>query len=498
MIQKFFKNNWQLLGILLVYLFVALYQLDTIPGEIWGDAISHYQLVEKVLHGKLFYDYEFGGDGPIFTYLATGVRFFIPLSFYSLKVTSVTIGFFFVLSMYFLAKEFFKERQVALTTAFISAVSFWTIVFARQPHARILVPLFICLTLLASLKKKNVIAGLFLGLGMYTQASFWGMILTYWRNWKTLLIGIIVTIPMVFAFIYNPVSFFSKQSYFGEKLAVHTPFSKVIYAIFYNIQANLLSFNVKGDSIFRMNIPYHPHLDTLSGILFVAGFLLLTYNSIKKKQKEFLLYFILPFFFIQTPSFLDIHNYLSQPNISRMIGVIPFVYMSIAYCIVRINRLLTKKVHTQTAGKYVSFFIYFIFLLPIFLLNFYNYFYVYPRTLPNGNTPFGKLIAQTIDATLPQTHIVIIGGSWGQYEQPEVAGIPMVQKTIHPELFFRTVDQTKQSLCQGNNTGTPILIASDPNFQNQLQTTNICLKITKSYMLRSNGWDVAYIVEGIK
>src|SRR5579872_7042503 len=127
--KKFFKNNWQLLGILLIYLFVALYQLDTIPGEIWGDAISHYQLVEKVLHGKLFYDYEFGGDGPIFTYLATFVSFFIPLSFYSLKATATFIGFFFVLSMYFLAKEFFKEKTVALTTSFISAISFWTIVF---------------------------------------------------------------------------------------------------------------------------------------------------------------------------------------------------------------------------------------------------------------------------------------------------------------------------------------------------------------------------------
>ena len=234
--KVFFRNNWLLFSILLVYLFVALYKLDSIPGEIWGDGISHYQLAQKVLHGHLFFDYEFGGDGPIFTYLAVLVAFFTPLSFFSLKLTAVGIGFFFVLSMYFLAKEFFKEKSIALLSAAISAISFWTIVFARQPHARILVPLFISLTLIYTLKKKNSIAGILLGLGMYSQASFWGMIFTYWRNFKTLLIGIVLTIPLVYAFMYTPVSFLSKQSYFGEKLAVRTPLTEVISAILFNIQ----------------------------------------------------------------------------------------------------------------------------------------------------------------------------------------------------------------------------------------------------------------------
>src|SRR6266576_6583484 len=119
MIRKFFQNNWQLLGILIVYLFVALYQLDNVPAEIWGDAISHYQLAQRVLHGNFFIDYEFGGDGPIFTYLAVAVSFFNQLSFYSLKLTAVIIGLFFVISMYFVAKEFFKEKAIVLMSAFI-------------------------------------------------------------------------------------------------------------------------------------------------------------------------------------------------------------------------------------------------------------------------------------------------------------------------------------------------------------------------------------------
>jgi len=135
-------------------------------------------------------------------------------------------------------------------------------------------------------------------------------------------------------------------------------------------------------------------------------------------------------------------------------------------------------------------------LILIFILNFYNYFYLYPKTLPNGNTPFGKLIAQKIDATLPKTHAVIISAGWGQYAQPEVAGIPMVQKTDHQEDFFNSVQQTQQSLCQNRQKGIPVLIASDPANQKELDTTNLCLNKTKAYMLTKNGWNVAYIVEG--
>ena len=215
----------------------------------------------------------------------------------------------------------------------------------------------------------------------------------------------------------------------------------------------------------------------------------------KRKDKILLLYFILPFFFIQIPSFLDIHNSWTQPNISRMIGVIPFVYMSIAYCIFLIAQHLSSKVKTVSSKKFITFFVYYGLLLLIFWLNFYNYFIIYPKTLPNGNTPFGRLIAQKIDASAPLTKVYILGSGWGQYAQPEVVGIPMVQKTEHSEFFMQTVKQAQQSLCQTQQPGT-ILIASNPFYQNQLQSTNLCLKKTKSYLLKSNGLNIAYIIEG--
>ena len=523
------RNNWILAAILLVYLFLALYQLDNIPAAIWGDAIEHYYLAENILHGHPFFNYAYGGDGPVFSYIVVLVSVFFGLSFYSLKLTAVFIGFFFVLSLYFLAKEFFHNKHIALLSTAISAISFWTIDFARQPHARILVPLFICLTLLFTLKKKNTLAGILLGLGMYTQASIWGLILTYWRNIRILLIGLILMIPLGYSF--STSNFLSNQSYFGEKLAVHTPILQVITAIAHNIVANALSFNVHGDETFRMNIPGHPHLDFLSGILFDIGFLLLLYQSLPKilvrkiqkffgfirapfeknkimraeteknfsyraDKQTFLLYFILPFFFIQVPSLLDVHNYFVQPNISRMIGIIPFVYMSIAYCIFLFAKYCTSFVHKATLKKILFAGVYGVLLIGILILNFYNYFIVYPRTLPNGNTPFDKIIAQAIDKTSPTTKIIIIGAGWGQYAQPEVAGIPIVQKTMHPEFFVDTPDQTQQILCQSKTKGQQIFVVSNPDYQQTLQTINLCMQKGKSSLLSANGWNVAYTISG--
>jgi hypothetical protein len=181
-----------------------------------------------------------------------------------------------------------------------------------------------------------------------------------------------------------------------------------------------------------------------------------------------------------------------------MIGIIPFVYMSIGYCISLIAEYFSEKTHPVSAKK-----IYFAavsggILAIIFMLNFYNYFIVYPHTLPNGNTPFDKIIAQTIDTYPIRTDIIIVGAGWGQYAQPEVAGIPILQKTMHQESFLQTVSQAQQAVCQTPQKGQQILLIGNPFFQGQFRSTNLCLQITKSYMLTANGWNVAYVIEGTK
>ena len=48
---------------------IHLYRLDGLPAEMWGDVVTHYQLSQKVMSGHPYTNYEFGGDGPLFSYV---------------------------------------------------------------------------------------------------------------------------------------------------------------------------------------------------------------------------------------------------------------------------------------------------------------------------------------------------------------------------------------------------------------------------------------------
>lgn len=168
--------------IILFAFLLRLYQLDSLPAEMWGDVIEHYKLADGIGDGYLFLDYRFGGDGPLFSYLVFFVSRFLGLSFYSIKFTTAFIGTILVLIVYFVAKELFGRKEVGYISSFLAAVSFWSLSFSRQAKPHILVPLFVCLTLLFLLKKKKLLSGMFLGLGMYSQAGFWGVTLFAFFN----------------------------------------------------------------------------------------------------------------------------------------------------------------------------------------------------------------------------------------------------------------------------------------------------------------------------
>lgn len=163
-----------LLSITLFGLLLRLFQLDTLPGEIWGDVIEHYKLTQSILHGDFFFDYRFGGDGPLFSYVNSFLSFFFGLSFYSLKLSTAIAGTLLVFFSFYLTQEYFKNKKISYITSFLMAISFWSLSFSRQAKPHIFVPFFITLTFLFALKKKKILSGLFLGLGMYTQAGFWG------------------------------------------------------------------------------------------------------------------------------------------------------------------------------------------------------------------------------------------------------------------------------------------------------------------------------------
>lgn len=495
--KKTLRRHWILIAILCFGAFLGLYQLNNLPAEMWGDATAHYALVQQVRHGLLFFSYRYGGDGPIYTYLVVFVSWFLGVSFYTLKFTSVLVYLLFIFVMYFFTDELFKKKEITYITSFLSAVSFWSVTFARQPHARMLVPLFIALTMYFAAKKKTVISGIFLGLGMYTQASFWAMPLVFWRRYKIFLIGIVITIPLVVGFATSGVGFFTNQSYFGEKLAVTDNYAvaQVIENFESNISANFFAFFLRGDEGFRLNVPDSPQLDSVSALFFFIGFLLLIYISFKKRQMEYIEFIILPFFLIQIPSLLDIHNPLAQPNIGRMIGVIPFVYMTTAYGLTTTFHAVIEKTiksPTDQAVKRVLYFIcIFYVLLVIAIANTYKYFVIYPYYLPDHNTPFDRVITQTINTYPSRTHAIIIGSGWGEWGQPEQQAIIDEINKQHSVTFIQPFT-LKGQLCPLLKDKTVVI--TSPTDANSFSEIMSCKSIVYSYVLQANSFQVARVI----
>lgn len=497
-IKIFLHHHWMLLIILCFGAFLGLYQLDNLPAEIWGDAVAHYTLAEGVRHGSFFYNYAYGGDGPIYTYIVVAISYLLGLSFYTLKFTSVIVYLLFLVCMYFLTDALFKRKEITYIATFLSAVSFWSLTFARQPHARMLVPLFVAATTLYAIKKKTILSGILLGLGMYSQASFWAMPLVFWRRYKILLIGLIIIIPLIISFANSGTGFFTNQSYFGEKLAVtdNLPLTQVIQNIVHNISANFFSFFWRGDVTFRLNVPDSPHLDEASALFFFIGFVLLTYQSIKKKQMQYIEFVLLPLLLIQIPSILDIHNPNSQPNIGRMIGIIPFVYMLTAYGLTTVWHFIVSQTIRQPRNKkivYVLCVSYLLFVIAI--ANIYKYFVIYPNFLPDQNTPFAKIIAQTMDTYPSSDSFFVIGSAWGQWGQPEQQAIIESLKKPRTINFLQPFTPTNE-LCNTIQTvrGQMIFITSPTDSNNQTKIVS-CGKAITAYIIQKNGYQVARIIE---
>jgi hypothetical protein len=258
---------------ILIGIFLRLLYLDEIPAEMWGDVNEHYFFTQNILNGNFNFNY-WGGDGPMFDYFSALISKFGGLSFYSLKLTTVIIGTLLIVVNYLVAKEYFKNKKIGLIVAFLTAVSFWSLTFSRQAKPYILVPLMTSLSILFYLRKKYFLSGLIIGMGMYTQSSFWGMFFFSFLNWKMFLVAFLLSLKFFFDFYIDKTMLFGQTSYLGEKLvgSLNQGILTFIGGVVRNYLINLRALFYQGDRVFRHNIPLQPHLDLITAIFFVIGF----------------------------------------------------------------------------------------------------------------------------------------------------------------------------------------------------------------------------------
>lgn len=475
------KREWVfLLFIIFSAVFLRLYNLDSLPGELYGDIAVIYELVSNVLSGHWPYTFVLS-NGPLYGYIISPLIFaFGQQGYLSYKLASVFVSLFGILATYFFAKEL-TNKHIALLSAFIMGTCSWYLVFSRLGNAQVLIPVLVAGSLylfLLGIKKKQFslyISGLAVScLGLYEMPQtfilplLYFIISVFYLNRKQLFVllvsGLFFSLPFFFILFAQQGLFFSNHGYVGSKVADRT-LLELVYKFTDNAIRSLLSFHFIGDAGFRGNPPFKPHLDFLSGIFLLFG---IWYWVKKEKVKQGILFLLVPFFLLMLPANLVVNEQFATPSVSRTIGILPIIAVVIAtglwgfYTSVKTRTVLWK-----------AFFGFILF--GIFLLNWQRYFSAYAEHLPDQNTPIGKIIAKEIDRQSPGTESYVAGCCWGQWGQPEPKGILYVLKTKAQPVFL-TEDA---NICPLAGKKNKVIIFFSPESSYQLHQAESCFKNQK-------------------
>ena len=352
------------------------------------------------------------------------------VSFLIYKLISVSVATFGLIAIYYFIKEVANKR-VALLTTFLSALSFWYLVWARLGNYNILTPIITALMMYFFITyiKKQTIKWLTLSiftscLGLFTYAGIFllpfillALLLVEMvirkkaLNGKRLIAIIFLFLPgfLLFSFlVFHDLNNFT-NGYIGTKLFdSEASTNEIVSRILVNVGRTITMLHVEGDIVFRWNISKAPLLDWLSGIFFIIGFI---YCIIK--EKKFLPYLLIPLLLLPIPSILPSHPPVEIPSSSRTMPIIPFVFLFVAYGVDYFIRFIKERLGTMWGWVALA-----VSLLLISFLNLYNYFVLYPKQLPNKNVSFGREIAEYIDTQPISTPVYLASLGWGEWGQP--------------------------------------------------------------------------------
>lgn len=426
------KINWALFGILIYYLVVCFYRLDTIPGEWFGDiSIINNYVTEIISHH--WPSYFSTSQGPLYYYLIAPFIYLFGATYLNYKICSVVTGLIGIIFIYLFVKTL-TNKSTGLIAAFLTASSFWYLVWCRLGYNIIgpiisTLSLFLFVNYQKTKKSKYLYSGIFissLGLINYAGTFFLpaalviifllDVIFKSKANFlfilKTLIVFIISLIPVIIILSQNPQNLTS--GYLGEKIiqTKQNTASENINRLTTNLRRTLGMFHFEGDIVFRWNVSKSPHLDILSGTFLIIG---LIFSFVKKRFTALLL--MVATLILILPSIYPGHPLVEVPSSPRTQVIIPIVIYFISFGIYSVT-VFIKKFSTSGSKLFLISV-----LVSISFFNLKKYFVDYPTGLPNHNTPFGKIIAQDIDKLSPTTFVYLADIGWGDWGQPETDGI---------------------------------------------------------------------------
>lgn len=182
------KSKTAIIVMLIVLLaaFLRFWKLGQVPVSLYWDEVSiGYNAYSILKTGKdeygQFLPVRFKAFGeyklPAYVYLTSASVKIFGLNEFAVRFPSALFGTLTVLLTYFLTQEIFKKSvissQLPVTSAFLLAISPWHLQLSRAGFEANLGLFFFCLGLLLLLKKRFLLAAIFLTAALYAYLSFW-------------------------------------------------------------------------------------------------------------------------------------------------------------------------------------------------------------------------------------------------------------------------------------------------------------------------------------
>ena len=349
-----------LLVILLVALFLRVYELDDIPPGLHYDEAANAILAADIASGKahpLFIE-AYTGKEVLFFYLAGASMRLLGASVFSLRITSALIGTLTVLITYQLAREMFAHqgarasRWLALFSAALLATSYWHVTLSRYGFRAISQPLLQALTLWClwrGLRRGSTdwlaLGGLFCGATAYTYLAsrvfpvilllvFLSLLIFDKGNLKQRLSqiavfavpAVVVFAPLGFYFLTHPQAFSVRTgqlSLFNPELNQ----GDVLGTLGRAVRLAFGMISLRGEPLWRFNLPAKPVFSWLLSLFLLLGLVSSLVKLMRGRNQldrtfHFLLLIWLPVMLL--PSILAVKE---APSALRSIGLIPLLFL---------------------------------------------------------------------------------------------------------------------------------------------------------------------------
>lgn len=419
-----------LLGVLLAVataVVLRLAGLRNLQAEIYGDIAIVRKYLDFIRHGDWPRHFELS-SGPLYHYLVMPVIALAGPGYFGMKLASVAVSLG-VLAATFAVGRRLGGETLALLSLFVAGVSSWLLIFSRLGNSQIVVPLLATTSLWLLVRfvqerrrRHLVLSAAVAALGLYgypqsfilapvMAATLLGLRATGLPvRWKDIALfavtSLVVALPFAFIVRRDPANFFT--GYIGGK--IHSP-GGIVRPLLENGEKVVLSLHVRGDSVFRSNPSGRPHLDVVSGVLFLLGVAF----WLRRERRRWSPAIFLPFVLQHVPSLLVLRAGAEVPSASRTLGAAPEAYLLVASGVVL---LLDLAARFRGARPVLAVLL----LGSVLALNVHRYLFEYLPGLPYDNTPIAALVSSYVNDLPPATDVYLVGCCWKD-GMPEPKGI---------------------------------------------------------------------------